>query len=75
MKSSDKNIGLNGDKQMALYARIVNPLEVQDRQHLTRELEKISPDFSAISEEYRNLNEEYQRKVDDAGEAVRAHIS
>ena len=74
MKSSDKNIGLNGDKQMALYARIVNPLEVQDRQHLTRELEKISPDFSAISEEYRNLNEEYQRKVDDAGEAVRAHM-
>ena len=40
MKSSDKNIGLNGDKQMALYAKIVNPLEVQDRQHLTRELEK-----------------------------------
>lgn len=74
MKSSDKNIGLNGDKQMALYARIVNPLEVQDRQHLTRELEKISPDFSTISEEYRNLNEEYQRKVDDAGEAVRAHM-
>ena len=74
MKSSDKNIGLNGDKQMALYARIVNPLEVQDRQHLTRELEKISPDFSEISEEYRNLNEEYQRKVDDAGEAVRAHM-
>ena len=74
MKSSDKNIGLNGDKQMALYARIVNPLEVQDRQHLTRELEKISPDFSAISEEYRNLNEEYQRKVDDAGEAVSAYM-
>ena len=74
MKSSDKNIGLNGDKQMALYARIVNPLEVRDREHLTRELKKISPDFSSISEEYRNLNEEYRRMVDDAGEAVSAYM-
>ena len=74
MKSSDKNIGLNGDKQMALYARIIHPLEVRDRQHLTRELKNISPDFSKISEEYRNLNFEYQRKADDAGEAVRAYM-
>lgn len=74
MKSSDKNIGLNGDKQMALYARIVNPLEVRDREHLTRELKKFSPDFSSISEEYRNLNEEYRRMVDDAGEAVSAYM-
>ena len=32
MKPEDNDIGLNGKKQMALYARIVNPFVANDRQ-------------------------------------------
>ena len=74
MKSSDKNIGVNGEKQMALYAKIVNPLTVIDRADLISQLKKISPEYVKAADELRELNAAYQKKHDDATKAFRDYI-
>ena len=74
MKSSDKNIGLNGEKQMALYAKIVNPLTVFDRADLIYQLKMISPEYVKAADELRELNDAYQKKHDDAAKAFRDYI-
>ena len=75
MKSNDRNIGVKGEKQMALYARIVNPLRVTDRADLMYQLKKISPEYEKVSAELRSLNDEYQQKYDDAKEAFRDYVT
>ena len=74
MKSSDKNIGLNGEKQMALYAKIVNPLTVVDRADLIYQLKMISPEYVKAADELHELNGAYQKKYDDATKAFRDYI-
>ena len=74
MKSSDKNIGVKGEKQMALYAKIVNPLMVIDRADLVYQLKKISPEYVKTTDELRELNAAYQKKYDDATKAFRDYI-
>lgn len=74
MKSSDKNIGLNGEKQMALYAKIVNPLTVIDRADLIYQLKMISPEYVKAADELRELNDAYQKKYDDATKAFQDYI-
>ena len=69
MKSSDKDIGLKGGKQMALYARIANPLVVQNREELISRLRTISSDYSQAADELRDLNADYSKKIEDAKEA------
>ena len=69
MKSSDRNIGVKGEKQMALYARIVNPLRVTDRADLMYQLKKISPEYEKAGAELRSLNDAYQQKHEDAKRA------
>lgn len=75
MKSSDKNIGLNGEKQMALYAKIVNPLTVVDRADLIYQLKMISPEYVKAADELHELNDAYQKKYDDATKAFRDYIA
>lgn len=74
MKSSDRNIGVKGEKQMALYARIVNPLRVTDRADLMYQLKKISPEYEKVSAELRSLNDAYQQKHEDAKKAFADYI-
>ena len=69
MKPADNDIGLKGKKQMALYARIVNPLKVQNRYELVEKLKSMSSKYANLLAERNRLNEEYKKKVDDAGEA------
>ena len=69
LKSSDKDIGLKGGKQMALYARIANPLVVQNREELISRLRTISNDYSQAADEFRDLNADYSKKIEDAKEA------
>lgn len=75
LKSSDRSIGLKGEKQMALYAKIVNPLTVSNREDLVRQLKKISPEYTQVSEELRALNDEYQRKYDDIEEKFNNYVA
>lgn len=74
MKSSDKNIGLNGEKQMALYAKIVNPLTVVDRADLIYQLKRISPEYVKATDELHELNNAYQKKYDNATKAFKDYI-
>ena len=74
MKSSDRNIGVKGEKQMALYARIVNPLRVTDRADLMYQLKRISPEYEKVSAELRSLNDAYQQKHEDAKKAFADYI-
>lgn len=66
LKSSNRDIGLNGKKQMALYANIRNPLYAQDRADLTRQLRELSPEYDAIRQEHAALDKEYKQKFEDA---------
>lgn len=74
MKSSDRNIGVKGEKQMALYAKIVNPLTVIDRADLIYQLKMISPEYVKAADELRELNDAYQKKYDDAKKAFQDYI-
>ena len=66
LKSSIRDIGLNGKKQMALYANIRNPLYAQERADLTRQLRELSPEYDAIRQEHAALDKEYKQKFEDA---------
>ena len=66
LKSSSRDIGLNGKKQMALYANIRNPLYAQDRADLTRQLRELSPEYDAIRQEHAALDKGYKQKFEDA---------
>ena len=75
LKSSDKDIGLKGGKQMALYAIIANPLVVQNREELIAKLRTISNDYSQAADELRELNADYSKKIEDAKEAWNNYMS
>lgn len=66
LKSSSRDIGLNGKKQMALYVNIRNPLYAQDRADLTRQFRELSPEYDAIRQEHAALDKEYKQKFEDA---------
>lgn len=74
LKSSNKNIGLRGDKQMALYASIQNPLVVNNREHLNRRLAQLSDSFVANKEKRRALDSDYQKRLDDNEAAQMEYI-
>lgn len=66
MKKTDADIGIKGKKQMRLFAKITNPLKVNNRESLVYELKKMSPKYQMIKEKLNNLDKEYQKKFDDA---------
>lgn len=74
LKSSDKNIGLKGSKQMPLYADIKNPLTVRNREQLIYELQKISDGYATELAEYRALDVQYEQKRDNAIRELREYM-
>lgn len=75
MKSSDKDIGLKGGKQMALYASIKNPLVVKNREELIAKLRNISQDYAQAYEDLRELNDAYSQKYEDAKKELRDYMT
>lgn len=71
MKSTPSDIGLRGQRQMELYANITSPLRAQNREDLTRQIERISPDYSGMMEEQRRLDDTYHEKFEEAKKALR----
>ncbi len=65
MKSDDRNIGLRGDKQMALYASIQNPLTVNNREHLYRQISRLSEEYTSILKHRESLDSEYHKRLED----------
>ena len=71
MKSTPSDIGLRGQRQMELYANITSPLRAQNREDLTRQIERISPEYSSMMEEQRRLDDNYHEKFEEAKKALR----
>ena len=71
MKSTPSDIGLRGRRQMELYANITSPLRAQNREDLTRQIERISPEYSGMMEEQRRLDDTYHEKFEEAKKALR----
>ena len=71
MKSASSDIGLRGQRQMELYANITSPLRAQNREDLTRQIERISPEYSGMMEEQRRLDDTYHEKFEEAKKDLR----
>ena len=69
MKPADNDIGLKGKKQMALYARIVKPLIVNDRADLVYRLKSLSPKYEELIKQRNALSVEYKTKLEKAAKA------
>ena len=74
MKESNANIGLRGEKQMALYAKIENPIVVQDREDLMHKLRKLSSEYAEISKEHRRLDDDYHARYEEATETLKQYM-
>lgn len=71
MKSSDADIGLNGKRQMELYANITNPLVATNREDLSRQLKAMAPEYDTLIAEHAALDGEYHEKFESAKKALR----
>lgn len=74
LKTSDKDIGMKGKKQMALYANIRNPLRATNRYDLTKKLKQMSPDYAALCKDYDQMNAEFKGKQEAAGKALNEYM-
>ena len=74
LKSSDKDIGIKGKKQMALYANIRNPFRALDRYDLTKKLRRMSPEYDSLCAQYDKMNAEFQEKQEAAGKALEEYM-
>lgn len=68
MKPNETDIGLKGKKQMALYARIGNPLIVANRAEMVSKLKSISRKYGELIEQRNALSSEYKAKIEDAAQ-------
>ena len=69
LKPTDQDIGIKGEKQMALYAAIRNPLEVQTREELEHFYEKRVPGYAEKAQKLKKLNEVWQQRMEEAENA------
>ena len=60
MKPTSDNIGVSGNKQMALYANIRNPLTVNNRAELVRFYEKNIDGYKDARENINDIDSEYE---------------
>lgn len=75
LKTSDKDIGVKGKKQMALYANIRNPLRALNRSDLTQQLKQLSADYATLCEDYDQMNAEFKGKQEAAGKALEDYMA
>lgn len=75
MKPTSDNIGLSGNKQMALYANIRNPLTVNNRAELVRFYEQNIDGYKEAREDINNIDSEYEQKYENAEAEADAEYS
>ncbi len=66
LKSSNKDIGLKGKRQMALYARIENPLRAKNRSEFLKAMQSMSDEYAEIINQHEALDREYKEKTQSA---------
>lgn len=69
LKTTDRDIGVRGKNQMALYANITNPLHAENRADLVRKLRRLSPEYDRLKTESGKLDAEYGKKHEAAKKA------
>ena len=74
LKPSNDDIGLEGKKQMELYAKIQNPLNFKDRTDAQRFWRKNVPGYKEAADEVIKIDIEYREKVNDATNAARKYL-
>ena len=75
MKPTSDNIGFSGNKQMALYANIRNPLTVNNRAELVRFYEQNIDGYKEAREDINNIDSEYEQKYENAEAEADAEYS
>lgn len=70
LKSSPRDIGLKGKKQMELYVSIENPLRAVNREDFSAQMRKMSPEYDALIKEHEALDAEYKAKNREAKDAL-----
>lgn len=66
MKPTNSNIGLSGNKQMALYANIRNPLTVNNRAELVKFYEQNIDGYKEARDYISSIDSEYKQKYEQA---------
>ena len=66
MKPTNSNIGLSGNKQMALYANIRNPLTVNNRAELVRFYEQNIDGYKEARDYISSIDSDYKQKYEQA---------
>jgi hypothetical protein len=74
LKSSNKDIGLRGKKQMALYAKIENPLRAKNRSEFLKAMQSMSPEYAEIINQHEALDREYKEKTQSAMKEFKNYI-
>lgn len=67
-KSSDADIGVKGNKQMAVYLNVRNPLRLQDRTAAQSYWEKHVDGYKELMQESKRLNSIYNMRLEQAEE-------
>lgn len=73
MKPTSNNIGLRGQKQMAVFAKIEKPLIAADRESLMYEFKK-DESVKKIQDKIKMTNDNYKRKVEQAGKDLQSYL-
>lgn len=68
LKPTDRNIGINGEKQMPLYAKINNPLRFADREELQNWLDENIDGYRAAREGYERIDKDFKKRFDEQEE-------
>ena len=69
MKTSSRDIGISGKKQMELYANIKSPLRVNDRAELVTQLRRMSEKYAQLKDQSEKVDKEYSAKFAEAKNA------
>lgn len=69
LKSTPRDVGLRGKRQMELYANITNPLHAENRADLVRQLRRLSPEYDQLKTESGKVDAEYGKKHEAAKKA------
>lgn len=69
MKTSSRDIGISGKKQMELYANIKSPLRVNDRAELVTQLRRMSEKYAQLKDQSEKIDKEYSAKFAEAKNA------
>ena len=74
LKETDKDIGLKGKRQMPLFAKMNNPLIVENRETLVYKAIQLSKEYENYYNKSKQIDMEYSKKHEDAAKAFNDFI-